>query len=188
MTAISRAAADELDARMPNLRWRMDPRLESFIVIAEVERGDRFVADLFARKFAGTPPKSGHHFIAFYKRPDGAYAPASYLHLWIHDGMGLIGGGSTDGNVIRSMRDPERAALDQAGGLLCQMLGFCFAKFESQCEAFMGHCGDRRAKEVDLRAGFRETSDRYLLIRPNRALAAGEEAAFVERAKAFGLF
>lgn len=188
MTAPSRAAADALDARMPQLRWRMDPRLESFIEIGEVERGDRFVVDMFARKLGGTPPRSGHHLIAFYRRPDRTFAPASYLHLWIHDGMGLIGGGSTDGHVIRSMRDEERARLDESDGLLYQMLGFCFAKFESQCEVFMGHCGDRRAKEVDLRAGFRETRDPYLLIRPNRPLEPGEEARFVEKAKAFGLF
>ena len=188
MTELSKAAADELDARMPQLRWRLDPRLDPFIAIGEVERGDRLVGDMFARKLGGAPPKSGHHLIAFYRRADGGFAPASYLHLWIHDGMGLVGGGSTDGHVIRSMRDEERAALDAAGGLLYQMLGFCFAKFESQCDAFMGHCGDRRAKEVDLRAGFRETRDKYLLIRPNRPLAPGEEAAFVEKAKAFGLF
>ena len=173
---------------MTAMDWKMDPRLEPFIVIAEVEGGHRIAGELFKRKFGDTLPESGHHLIAFYRRPDGAFAPASYLHLWIRDGMGLVGGGCTDGRVVRSMRAEERAALDAAGGLLGQMLGFCFAKFESQCDAFMGHCGDARAKEVDLRAGFRETPERYLLIRPNRALGAPREAELVAKAKAFGLF
>ena len=173
---------------MTGMRWQMDPRLDPFIVIAEVEGGHRFVAELFARKLGGAPPESGHHLIAFYRRPDSAFAPASYLHLWIRDGMGLVGGGATDGEVIRSMREPERAALDAAGGLLFQMLTFCFAKFESQCDAFMGHCGDARAKKVDLRAGFLETAERYLLIRPNRTLGAARESELVAKAKAFGVF
>lgn len=173
---------------MTAMPWKMDPRLEPFIVIAEVLGGHRFVGELFARKLGGAPPESGHHLIAFHRRPDGAFAPASYLHLWIHDGMGLVGGGCTDGEVVRSMGDGERAALDAAGGLLGQMLGFCFATFESRCDAFMGHCGDARAKEVDLRAGFRETADRYILIRPNRPLGAAREAELVAKANAFGLF
>ena len=170
------------------MRWKLDSRLETFIAIAEVEGGHRIVADLFARKLGGSPPASGYHLIAFYRRADGALTPASYLHLWIHDGMGLVGGGCTDGHVIRSMRAEERTTLTQAGGLLYQMLGYCFAKFESQCDAFMGHCGDARAKEVDLRAGFRETADRYILIRPNRTLSPACEAELVDKANAFGLF
>jgi hypothetical protein len=173
---------------MTAMRWQMDARLEPFIVIGEVEGGHRLVADLFARKLGGAPPESGHHLIAFYRRPDGAFAPASYLHLWIRDGMGLVGGGATDGKVVRTMRDDERAALEAAGGLLYQMLGFCFAKFEPQCDAFMGHCGDARAKSVDLRAGFRETPEQYLLIRPNRELGAAREAELVAKAKAIGIF
>lgn len=168
--------------------WTMDWRLDPFIVIAEVEGGHRIAGELFARKFGDAAPESGHHLIAFYRRSDGAFAPASYLHLWIRDGMGLVGGGCTDGNVVRSMTTSQRAALDAAGGLLGQMLGFCFTKFESRCDAFMGHCGDARAKEVDLRAGFRETPERYLLIRPNRALGPEREAELVAKAKAIGIF
>jgi hypothetical protein len=173
---------------MSAMPWQMDPRLEPFIVIAEVEGGHRFVGELFARKLGGAPPESGHHLIAFHRRPDGSFAPASYLHLWIRDGMGLVGGGCTDGAVVRAMSAEQREALGAAGGLLGQMLGFCFATFESQCDAFMGHCGDARAKEVDLRAGFLETPEQYLLIRPNRALGAAREAELVARAKAIGIF
>jgi hypothetical protein len=173
---------------MTAMPWSIDPRLEPFILIGEVEGGHRFVDELFTRKFGGPPPESGHHLIAFHRRHDWTFAPASYLHLWIRDGMGLVGGGCTDGNVVRSMSASQRAALDAAGGLLAQMLGFCFAKFEAQCDAFMGHCGDARAKEVDLRAGFRETPEPYLLIRPNRALGAEREAELVAKAKAIGIF
>lgn len=170
------------------MNWRIDPRLEPFILIAEVERGDRFVREIFQRKLGAIPPEFGHHLIAFYARGDGAFVPAAYLHLWTQGTIGLVGGGCTDGHVIRSMKPHERQAVETAGGLLLQMLGFCFAKFEPELEAFFGHCGDARAKEVDLRAGFRETSVPYLLVRPNRPLDAQRARALLAQAQAIGAF
>ena len=173
---------------MQIMSWHMDSRLEPFIVIAEVERGDRFVRPLFARKLGGVPPEFGHHLIAFHARQDGAFIPAAYLHLWTQQTIGLVGGGCTDGHVIRAMPDEQRRRIDESGGLLLQMLGFCFSKFEPGLEAFFGHCGDARAKAVDLRAGFRETRVPYLLYRPNRPLTPEREEALLRQAQAIGAF
>jgi hypothetical protein len=168
--------------------WQIDPRLAPFVLIAEVERGERFVRDLFARMLCGAPPEFGHHLIAFHMRGDGSYVPAAYLHLWKQGTIGLVGGGCTDGNVIRSMQPDERRRVEEAGGLLLQMLGFCFSRFEGELEAFFGHCGDARAKAVDLRAGFRETRLPHLLVRPNRPLGAGREEELLRQAEAIGNF
>jgi hypothetical protein len=170
------------------MSWQIDPRLASFIVLAEVDRGDRFVNGLFARKLGGTPPEFGHHLIAFYRRPDGAFLPAAYLHLWTRETLGFVGGGCTDGDVIRSMSEEERGEVRAAGGLLLQMLGFCFTRFEEGLEAFFGHCGNARAKEVDLRAGFRETRLPYLLVRPNGALSEERTERLLRQAEAVGTF
>jgi hypothetical protein len=168
--------------------WQIDPRLASFVAIAEVERGGRFVRPLFERKFRHVPPDFGHHLIAFYARPDGAFVPAAYLHLWTQETIGLVGGGCTDGSVIRSMGTHERSQVSDAGGLLLQMLGFCFDRFEPGLEAFFGHCGDDRAREVDLRAGFRETRLPQLLYRPNREIAPERAEALLRQAEALGNF
>ncbi len=92
------------------------------------------------------------------------------------------------GNVIRAMSAAQRAAVTEAGGLLFHMLGFCFDRFQPGLEAYFGHCGDARAKSVDLAAGFRETSDPYLLIRPVGDLAPGRARELLEQAKAIGSF
>ena len=170
------------------MSWQIDPRLASFVLVGEVERGDRFVQPIFARKLGGTPPEFGHHLVAFYKRDDGAYMPAAYLHLWTQGTIGLVGGGCTDGHVVRAMSEAQRTAMNESGGLLFQMLGFCFAKFEPQLEAFFGHCGDARAKSVDLRAGFRETRVPYLLVRPNRPLSPERMETLLRQAEAIGAF
>lgn len=54
--------------------------------------------------------------------------------------------------------------LPPKGGLR-QTLLYCFTQFATGLEAFFGHCGDARAKEVDLAAGFVETEDPHLLVR-----------------------
>ena len=170
------------------MAWRLDPRLEPFIVVTEVERGERFARPIFARKLGGTPPDFGHHLLAFHARGDGSYLPVAYLHLWTQGTIGLVGGGCTDGHVIRAMDEEERDRIAQAGGLLYQMLGFCFARFEAGLEAYFGHCGDARAKAVDLRAGFRETRIPHLLIRPNRELTPERYEALLAQAHAIGRF
>jgi hypothetical protein len=160
----------------------------SFLHIAEVDRGDRLVAPLFRRKFACEPPAYGHHMIAFHLRPDGSSKPAGYLNVWMRNGLGYVGGGCTDGQVIREMQDAERAALTDSGGVLLHLLGYCFRRFEPELDAFVGHCGNARAKEVDLRAGFRETKYDYLLVRPNADLPAARLEEIVEEAFAAGAF
>jgi hypothetical protein len=170
------------------MTWEIDQRLAPFIVVAEVERGDRFVGGLFRRKFGTPPPAFGHHLIAFHAPGDGSFVPAAYLHLWTKATIGFVGGGCTDGNVIRSMPFDRRARIQQADGLLRQMLGFCFTKFEGDLEAFFGHCGNARAKAVDLRAGFRETRVPYLLVRPNRPLDAQRMDELLREAQAVGKF
>lgn len=170
------------------MSWHIDPLLAPFIAVAEVERGDRLVRELFARKLGGTPPEFGHHLIAFHVRGDGACVPVAYLHLWTQGSIGLVGGGCTDGDAIRAMAPQERDAIRRSGGLLLQMLGFCFAKFEPRLEAFFGHCGDARAKEVDLRAGFLETRVPFLLVRPNRPLGPDRLEELLRQAHAIGAF
>ena len=170
------------------MSWQIDPRLAPFVTVAEVERGDRFIRGLFQRKFGHAPPDFGHHLIAFHARGDGSLMPAAYLHLWTQATIGLVGGGCTDGHVIRAMGTRERAQVRDAGGLLLQMLGFCFTKFEPGLEAFFGHCGNDRANEVDLRAGFRETRLPHLLYRPNRELSPERAEALLRQADAIGNF
>lgn len=168
--------------------WQIDERLASFISVTEVERGAFFADTLFRRKFGGPPPDFGHHIVAFYRRDASTFLPASYLHLWTQRTIGLVGGGCTDGAVLRSMTDDQRARVAAAGGLLRQTLGYCFARFEAGLDAYFGHCGDARAKEVDLAAGFVETGVRHLLVRPNRLLTAERQRELLAQAQAIGAF
>jgi len=153
-----------------------------------VENGRFFASDLFRRKFSHEPPDFGDHVVVFYRDAASALHVASYLHMWVKDSFGLIGGGCTDGRVLRRMTDAERAAVEAAGGLLLQTLRFTFARFESKLDAFFGHCGNDRALAVDLTAGFQRTDDPHLLVRWNAPLGADARADLYRRALALGAF
>jgi hypothetical protein len=170
------------------MTWQIDSRLAPFIIVAEVERGDRFVHALFSRKFGHAPPDYGHHLVAFYRRADGSFVPVAYLHLLVQGAIGLVGGGCTDGDVVRSMSEDERRMIAESGGLLLQMLRFCFAKFEQGLEAFFGTCGNARAREVDLKAGWVDTGITHLMTRPNRPLDPKRYEELLAQAEALGLF
>ena len=55
--------------------------------------------------------------MTFYERGDGSFVPAAYLHLWTQQTIGLVGGGCTDGHVIRAMTAEQRERVHEAGGL-----------------------------------------------------------------------
>lgn len=168
--------------------WQIDERLASFISVTEVERGAFFADALFRRKFGRgvSRARSSRHCLLSARRDN--VLPASYLHLWTQRSIGLVGGGCTDGAVLRAMTDDQRARINAAGGLLRQTLGYCFARFEADLEAYFGHCGDARAKEVDLAAGFLETGVRHLLFRPNRPLAPERQRELLAQAQSIGAF
>jgi hypothetical protein len=168
--------------------WSIDDHLKSFISVSEVADGEFFAGPLFRRKFGDGLPTIGHHIVAFYRSSEGAFAAASYLHIWMQGAIGLIGGGCTDGGVLRTMSGQELGLVNASGGLLKQTLGFCFARFESQLDAYFGHCGEPRAKEVDLSAGFVETELPNLLVRYNRPLTPARQRQLLEQVQRIGAF
>ena len=89
---------------------------------------------------------------------------------------------------MRRMSQAQADSVSAAGGMLRQTLLFAFTRFTDGIDAFFGHAGDTRAREVDLAAGFRETEDRHLLINPVRDLSEAEERALFEQAMALGNF
>jgi len=167
----------------------MDPAIESFLVFADVFRGDRLARDLFVRSFGGEPPSFGTHMIAFNRNPGGTLSLLGYVHLWTRDGIGYIGGVCTDAQALRRMPASDRLALQSSGGgVYYHLLRHTFDRFAGALDAYAGYCGDARALQVNLQAGFVATRHPHLLIRPNRPMDAARLEALVEQAHAVGPF
>ncbi len=168
--------------------FELPATLRGWMSVGEVDDGRFFADDLFRRKYGSDAPDYGRHILAFYRAADGALHPVSYLHFWQQARIGLIGGGCTDGSVMRRMPAAQAEAINAAGGLLRQTLLYAFSRFCDDIDAFFGHAGDARAREVDLAAGFETTGHEYLLIRPVGSLTDEQREAMTQQALALGTF
>jgi hypothetical protein len=87
------------------------------------------------------------------------------------------------------MTPAQASAVNKGGGLLRQTLLYVFNECRDGLDAFFGHCGDARAKEVDLAAGFLETSDQHLLVNwVEPQINDSERQVLFEKAIAIGPF
>lgn len=163
--------------------------IADFVHITEVADGNWLVNDLFQHKFGHPAPRVGHHVIAFVQEQDTRLRVASYLHFWRKETIGFIGGGSTDGRVIRALDQRQSSLINLHGGLLRHTLLYAFWHFATDgLEAFFGHCGDARAKSVDLAAGFQETEHENLLVKWAQPLAIERQNVLIESALSVGAF
>ena len=162
--------------------------LRSFLVITEVDSAEFFIGELFHRKFAAAAPDVPRHLMAFYRDGTGAHHVLGYSHMRPFGDIYLSGGSCSDGRVVTRMQDDERAALYAAGGMWFLILKYAFAKFANDCDAFFGHCGDARALEVALAAGFQQTEHQHLIVNWHKPLHEVTRRALIAKAHALGPF
>lgn len=159
--------------------------LADFILVTAVDQGPDFAGALFRRKYRAEIPDFPHHVVAFWKRDDGAFVPASYVHFTDCGDMLLAGGGATDGEVIRAMPEIQRAAITAYGGLMLATLRYGFARWGGAVEAVFTCCGDARALETTPKVGFVETATQHLLVRWMRELPERRKTELTNKARSF---
>lgn len=98
----------------------------------------------------------------------------------------LTGGLCVDAGAYRRMAREEFDACQRAGGLAQCLLEWSAAHLEGV--AMVGYCGDRRALAAGLRSGYRQTSHRYLIVRPIVPLDTDAIERLVARADRLGPF
>lgn len=137
--------------------------ISDYFAITEVSDGSYFGEEIIRRKLGVGVPEFGRHLIAFYKHNPKHYIPLGYQHIADYETVALLGGGSVDGLSFKDIPEQHCKEIRQAGGVLYQILTFVFREYNKQYEAFFGFCGDARAEEIDLRAGFEHTDHPMLL-------------------------
>ncbi len=160
----------------------------AFLTITEVAEGPFFVNELFRRKFGGDAPDIPRHFIAFYKDQDGALHVAGFSHMLRFNRVYLSGGSCSDGVTLRRMSAEELELVQSQGGIWAMVLRHAFHRLDGECDAYFGHCGDRRAREVALATGFEATHTPVHIARWHKQLPESEKAALLESVIAIGLF
>ncbi|HET9031999.1 MAG TPA: hypothetical protein VFN25_03740 [Dokdonella sp.] len=156
--------------------------LDDFIVVTEVAEGPAFAESVFQRKFKLSVPDFPHHIVTFYRQTWNCFVPMSYLHVRPWGDFHLVGGGCTDGRVFEMMTGAQREEVNQAGGLLLGALRYSFARFADRCEAYFGYCGDPRAYEIDMQAGFVPTQHERLIARWHKPLTPERKLELIAEA------
>ncbi|MEP7043033.1 MAG: hypothetical protein ABI843_08210 [Dokdonella sp.] len=162
--------------------------LRNFLTISEIDDADFLVGDLFRRKFASTPPEVGCHLVALYRDADGGLHLAGYSHMRAFGEVYLSGGSCSEGDTIRAMRPSERDAIYAAGGVWHLILKYAFERYADDCDAFFGHCGDRRALEVAHAAGFVDAGPEHLIVNWHKPVHPNIQRALIAKVEALGPF
>lgn len=171
-----------------------DPReilpsaLHGFLTITEIDRADFLVGPLFQRKFGEGPPDEPRHLVCLYRDANGAQHVAGYSHMRPFGDVYLSGGSCTNGDTLRRMQSHEREAVENSGGVWFWLLKYAFRKYAGCCDAFFGHCGDPRALEVALAAGFVKTTHEPIIANWHRPLHETFKRALLAKVVALGAF
>jgi hypothetical protein len=161
---------------------------DDFIIITEVDRGPAFADALFKRKYRACVPDFRHHVVAFWKRGDGAFVPVSYVHFTDCGDLMLIGGACTDGEILRTMDEAQRASIDEGGGINLAVTRYCLARFAPRCDAVFGYCGDPRSWDILSRCGFERAREPHLIARWSCPLDEARRLEMIEKAMTFAPF
>ncbi|HEV7492036.1 MAG TPA: hypothetical protein VGO25_14625 [Rhodanobacteraceae bacterium] len=172
---------------MPGPIMFPDP-LNAFLAITELDDASPFFGELFRRKFGDPVPAEKHHFGVFFRAGDGNFVPLSYLHFMPFDELLLVGGLCTDGRTFERMSETQREQIRAAGGVMVHALRYVFLRLADSCEAYFGYCGDPRAYEVDMQAGFVPTEHDKLIARWHKPLDPARRQILIGKAHAIGPF
>lgn len=143
---------------------------------------------LFAGKFGADPPRTGHHHVAWLQMADGAWRPACYAHVEAFGDIGLLGGACTDGAALRMLPEATRSLIADAGGLYRNLLPRIFASASNRFAAVFGYCGNARAWDVGIAAGFVATEHAHLRVYFTRPQHEVLQRALIAKAQAIGPF
>jgi hypothetical protein len=182
-----------VDASVTSSQRRADePLIEATTIgdivrVEEVSDAEFYAGELFRRRFRADPPDFPRHFVPFYRQGRTTYRPVGYVHYTAFEDSWLCGGLVMDDRAYRRIPAPHRNLIKDAGGIAEIMLRATFARL-ADAPAIWGYVGDKQAEEVDLRAGFRRTHHRHVMVVWNRELSEEEKAARLARVIALGPF
>lgn len=162
--------------------------LQDFYRVVEISDGNYFAGEIFRHKLGHELPDTGRHLIGCYRADAFRFVPLGYLQIGRHDTVGLVGGGCTDGRAFDRVDSAHAVAIREAGGVLFSLLRYAFTRMTDDFEAFFGYCGDARAEEVDLAAGFEYTKYKYLLAHFHRPVDSARREALTDQVYRLGPF
>lgn len=158
------------------------------ILITTVGNAPFFVDDMFRNAYGHASPDFGQPLVCFYRKDWNHYVPLCFTLFWKHEDVMLNGGSVTNGAGFRFVPEPLSQAIRNSEGLFFYILKFGFEHFKDDCEAFFATCGDARAWEVSMKAGFTPTRYEHLIVNFHKLMPDNRKQELIERIHRIGSF
>lgn len=134
-----------------------------------------------------TPSDAWRQEVAFYKWSEQHIEPVGFCNWIRHENCYLCGGMCVRASFYRRLPREHWAACRDRGGIAQIMLETAFATL-TDCRAWFGYCGDKKAYIVDIRSGYQPTRHRYLIVKWNGELSEAEKGDLEDRIATIGPF
>lgn len=174
--------------------------LES-IAIFDTCDGEFFAGALFEKCFGQRFPvprdRSGlpmatsaskwSQYVALYRWPSGLFETVGFCNWIRHGEVYLEGGMCVEAGFYRRLSRPHWEQCKRDGGV-AQLIMERAARQLTDCVAWFGYCGDKKAMAVDLRLGYVATKYPYLIVKWFRTLSKPDEEALIDEIAKIGPF
>jgi hypothetical protein len=169
--------------------------------IFDAKDASRYAAELFRECFNApfpaprdpsglpfaTPPRNWRQYVATYRWPEGSEETVGFCNWIRYRDVYLQGGMCVRKNFYRRLPRDHFRQCQQRGGVAQMMMEAAAAEL-TDCKAWFGYCGDAQALAVDLRAGYRTTGHKFVIVKWFAPLAEDEQSALIDSIAALGPF
>ena len=160
-----------------------------------------FAADLFYESFAiafpvpsenaglsiPTPPENWWQQVAFYKWSETHLEPVGFCNWIRYADCYLCGGLCVRNNFYRRLPSEHWLVCRDRGGMAQIVLETAFREL-TDCAAWFGYCGDKKAYLACLRAGYRPTRHQYIIVKWHTDLPEAQQRELENRIANIGPF
>jgi hypothetical protein len=158
------------------------------VLITPVVNGPFFVDAMFQRAYNHPSPDFGQPLVCFYRKDWNHFVPLCFTLFWKHEEVMLNGGSVTNGPGFQHVPAHISQAIRESEGLFFHILRFGFDHFADDCEAFFATCGDPRAYEVSMKAGFAPTVHKHLIANFHKPMEQSRKELLTEKVHRLGHF
>ena len=169
--------------------------------VAKFRNARYFAADLFYESFAQpfpvpresaglsilTPPENWRQQVAFYQWSETHVEPVGFCNWIRYADCYLCGGLCVRKDFYRRLPREHWVVCRERGGVAQIMLETAFREL-TDCVAWFGYCGDKKAYAACLRAGYQPTRRQYIIVKWNSDLSETQKGDLEDRIAAVGVF
>lgn len=181
--------------------WGTIMAFDDSLHVTRFRNASYFAAELFQECFAvsfpvprdnaglsiSTPPENWWQYVAFYKWSEAHLEAVGFCN-WIRYADCYLGGGMcVRSDFYRRLPKEHWITCRERGGVAQLLLETAFREL-TDCIAWFGYCGDRKAYIVDIRSGYQPTRHPYVIVKWNADLTDARKRELEDRIASIGPF